>query len=131
MPVGEDAAPLRVQEFDHLVLCCNDVDTTLAWYVNVLGLEPVRVEEWRQGDSPFPSVRVSPSTLIDLIPGEAVDGRLNHICLVVAPTDLLAMAKDRGLEVLEGPVPRYGAQGDGTSIYVLDPDGLVVELRHY
>ena len=41
------------------------------------------------------------------------------------------MAAARGLPVWEGPVPRYGAQGDGTSIYVLDPDGLTVELRHY
>jgi hypothetical protein len=30
-----------------------------------------------------------------------------------------------------GPGSRWGAQGQGTSIYVVDPDGLVVELRHY
>lgn len=125
---------LRVEAFDHLVFRCTDVERTLAWYVDVLGLEPVRVDEWRRQEVPFPSVRVSPWTILDLVPaGDAdpVDGRLDHLCLVVAPTDLAAMAARHGLEVLEGPVPRYGARGDGTSIYVRDPDGLVVELRHY
>ncbi len=122
---------LRVEGFDHLVLQCADVERTLAWYVDVLGLEPEQVDEWRTGDAAFPSVRVTPTTIIDLIPGEPVDGRLNHFCLVVAPTDLLAMAQERGLEVLEGPVPRGGAQGIGSSIYVHDPDGTLIELRHY
>jgi catechol 2,3-dioxygenase-like lactoylglutathione lyase family enzyme len=131
MTSADDTAVLHVEGFDHLVLRCRDVDRTLAWYVEVLGLDPVRVDEWRQGEVPFPSVRVSPTTIIDLIPGDTDDGRLNHICLVVAPTDLVAMAAAHGLEILEGPAPRYGAQGDATSIYVFDPDGLLVELRHY
>jgi catechol 2,3-dioxygenase-like lactoylglutathione lyase family enzyme len=128
---AEDDATLRVQGFDHLVLRCADVERTLAWYVDTLGLEPDRVDEWRRGEAPFPSVRVSASTIIDLIPGDPVDGRLDHICLVVDPTDLTAIAAQRGIEILEGPVPRYGAQGNGTSIYVFDPDRTLVELRHY
>ena len=130
MSTGDEGL-LEVHGFDHLVLQCADVERTLAWYVDVLGLEPMAVDEWRRGDAPFPSVRVSAATIIDLIPGETSNGRLNHICLVLAPTDLVAMAKARGLEILEGPVPRGGAQGVGTSIYVFDPDGLLVELRHY
>jgi catechol 2,3-dioxygenase-like lactoylglutathione lyase family enzyme len=123
---------LEVQAFDHLVLHCEDVERTLAWYVDVLGLEPMAVDEWRRGEAAFPSARVSATTIVDLIGGgDRTDGRLNHICLVVAPCDLLAMAAARGLEVLEGPVPRGGARGQGTSIYVHDPDGCLVELRHY
>ena len=120
-----------VQGLDHIVLHCNDVETTLAWYVDVLGLTPVNVEEWRRGDRPFPAVRVNPTTIIDLTPGDTSDGRLGHFCIDVAPTDLAATAAAKGLEVLEGPVPRGGAQGEGLSIYVHDPDGCVVELRHY
>ena len=122
----------RVQGFDHLVLRCADVERTLAWYLDVLGLEPVRVDEWRREEAFFPSVRVSPTTIVDLIGGgDGADGRLDHLCIVVEPCDLLAMAAAKGLEVLEGPVPRFGAQGDGTSIYVRDPDGCTVELRFY
>lgn len=122
---------MHVVGFDHLVLHCADVETTLAWYVDVIGLEPLRVEEWRRGEVFFPSARVDAGTIIDLIPGDTLDGRLDHICLVVEPTDLAAMAASGRFEVLDGPVPRFGARGVGTSLYVRDPDGLTVELRHY
>ena len=127
----DDDGPMAVRGFDHLVLRCGDVERTLAWYVDVLGLEPVRVEEWRRGEVPFPSVRASEATIIDLVAGPATDGRLDHLCLEVDPTDLTALAEAHDLHVLEGPVPRFGARGTGTSIYVRDPDGLTVELRHY
>jgi len=122
---------VTVTDFDHLVLKCADVETTLGWYQRKLGLAPVRVEEWRSGAVPFPSVRVNEHTIIDLIPGDPTSGRLDHFCLVVAVTDLAAVASSGDFEVLEGPVPRFGARGDGTSLYVRDPDGAIVELRYY
>jgi catechol 2,3-dioxygenase-like lactoylglutathione lyase family enzyme len=122
---------VTVTEFDHLVLHCQDVETTLAWYGENLGLAPVRLEEWRAGTVPFPSLRVNAHTIIDLLPGDTPDGRLDHICLVVEPLDLEALAASGQFEVLSGPGPRYGARGDGTSLYVRDPDGLTVELRYY
>lgn len=129
------APAVTVTDLDHLVLRCADVETTLAWYIDVLGLAPVRVDEWRDEAAPFPSVRVSASTIIDLIPGGSpeVEGlpRLDHICLVVESTDLDALAASGTFEVVDGPDVRYGARGLGTSLYVLDPDGLTVELRHY
>jgi catechol 2,3-dioxygenase-like lactoylglutathione lyase family enzyme len=122
---------LRIIGFDHLVLACTDVDTTLAWYLDRLGLEPVRVDEWRTGTAPFPSVRLSADPISDLVAGDAADGRLDHICVVVEPTDLGALAVSGDFDVVDGPGPRFGARGMGTSLYVRDPDGLIVELRHY
>jgi catechol 2,3-dioxygenase-like lactoylglutathione lyase family enzyme len=122
---------LRVIGFDHIVLVCSDVERTLAWYCDLLGLEPERVDEWRRGEAPFPSVRVDGATIIDLIAGEPTDGRLDHFCLVVDPTDLDAIAASGEFTVVDGPARRFGARGDGTSLYVRDPDGTVVELRHY
>jgi catechol 2,3-dioxygenase-like lactoylglutathione lyase family enzyme len=122
---------LRITGLDHIVLVSADVERTLAWYCDLLGLEPERVEEWRRGEVPFPSVRVSPTTIIDLIAGEPVDGRLDHFCLVVEPTDLDAIAASGEFTVVDGPARRFGARGDGTSLYVRDPDGTLVELRHY
>ena len=124
-------AIVRVTGFDHLVLRCDDVESTLAWYVDLLGLEPVRVDEWRRSQVPFPSVRVDDGTIIDLIRGSTDDGRLDHICIVVDPVDLASLAASGEFDVVEGPVRRFGARGDGTSLYVRDPDGLVVEIRHY
>ena len=58
-------------------------------------------------------------------------GRLDHLCLVIAPTDLDELAHHGPFDVIEGPCTRFGAQGNGTSLYVRDPDGTTVELRHY
>jgi catechol 2,3-dioxygenase-like lactoylglutathione lyase family enzyme len=124
-------ATLHVTGLDHIVLVCSDVERTLAWYCDLLGLEPVRVDEWRRGEAPFPSVRVDAGTIIDLIGGEPIDGRLDHFCLVVESTDLHAIAASGEFAVVDGPDRRFGARGDGRSLYVRDPDGAVVELRHY
>jgi catechol 2,3-dioxygenase-like lactoylglutathione lyase family enzyme len=117
--------------FDHLVLVCTDVERTLAWYLDVLGLQPVRVDEWRAGTAPFPSARVDAHTIIDLVAGTPTDGRLDHLCLVVSETDLDAVKASGRFDVVAGPATRYGAQGNGRSLYVRDPDGTVVELRYY
>jgi catechol 2,3-dioxygenase-like lactoylglutathione lyase family enzyme len=122
---------IRVVELDHIVLSCSDVERTLAWYSDVLGLTPVRLDEWRRGDATFPSVRINEGTIIDLVPGDTSDGRLDHFCVVIEPTDLLELARSGTVEVVDGPATRFGARGDGTSLYVRDPDGAVVELRHY
>lgn len=122
---------VTITGLDHIVLACSDVEVTLAWYRERLGLESVRVDAWRRGEVPFPSVRVDDTTIIDLIAGDPIDGRLDHFCLVVEPTDLAALAESGEFDVIEGPVRRFGACGDGTSLYVRDPDGAVVELRHY
>jgi catechol 2,3-dioxygenase-like lactoylglutathione lyase family enzyme len=127
-------APVTVTAFDHLVLRCADVETTLTWYVDVLGLQPMRVKEWRAGELSFPSVRVDAGTIIDLVSrGDTSTGSasIDHFCLVVDEVDLDALAASGVFDVVETPATRYGARGNGTSLYVRDPDGMIVELRHY
>jgi catechol 2,3-dioxygenase-like lactoylglutathione lyase family enzyme len=52
--------------------------------------------------------------------------------VVVAPTtDLDAVVASGDFDVIEGPVSRWGARGEGVSVYVRDPDGNQVELRTY
>jgi catechol 2,3-dioxygenase-like lactoylglutathione lyase family enzyme len=120
-----------VEAFDHVVLNVADVERSLAWYAGELGLAPLRVDEWRRGEAPFPSVRVSADTIIDIVQGDRAGENVDHLCLVVGPVDLEDVARSGRFDVVEGPVPRWGAKGVGTSVYVRDPDGNVVELRHY
>ena len=122
---------MRISGLDHIVLRVADVERSIAWYRDRLGLEPVRVDEWRRGEAPFPSLRIDAGTLIDLVEGVPDGSNLDHFCLVVEPTDLAAAAAEAGLKVDAGPGPRFGARGTGTSVYVSDPDGNTVELRHY
>ncbi|MGS2613487.1 VOC family protein [Micromonospora sp. LZ34] len=122
---------VRVTGFDHLVLNVTDVERSLDFYCGVLGLAPVRVDEWRAGTVPFPSVRVSPETIVDLVHRPRGESNVDHFCLVVAPLDWAEVIESGAFTVLEGPVGRFGARGSATSIYVRDPDGNSVELRWY
>lgn len=122
---------MRVVEFDHLVLNVADVERSLAFYTGPLGLEPMRVEEWRAGTLPFPSVRVNERTILDLVSKPRGESNVDHFCLVVEPLDWQEVLDAGTFTVLEGPVGRSGARGDATSIYVADPDGNSIELRWY
>ena len=57
--------------------------------------------------------------------------RTGSNCLVIAPTDLDQLAASGRFDVLDGPGTCYGARGDGTSLYIRDPDGTTIELRYY
>ncbi|MCD9144846.1 VOC family protein [Streptomyces albireticuli] len=122
---------MRVTGFDHLVLNVSDIERALAFYTGPLGLEPVRVDEWRAGKVPFPSVRVSPTTIIDLFKRDRGESNVDHICLVVEPLDWQTVIDSGTFTVTDGPGSRFGARGDGQSLYVQDPDGNTVELRWY
>jgi catechol 2,3-dioxygenase-like lactoylglutathione lyase family enzyme len=124
-------AELRVNGFDHIVLNVADVERSLAFYCDELGLEPQRVEEWRRKEVFFPSVRIDEGTLIDLLEVPRTGENANHFCLVVEPADFDAIKAAGRFDVVDGPDTRWGARGDATSLYVRDPDGNVVELRYY
>ena len=128
---------------DHIVLAVSDMDAMLRFYLDVIGLAPHRVDEYRAGTALFPCARISESTLIDLLPSALWDSgdasartrpNLHHFCIALEPGEWdaqLARLESAGVEVEAGPVTLMGARGHGTSIYVRDPDGNQVELRHY
>ena len=83
---------VKVVGFDHVVVNSTDIERSLAFYCDELGLEPVRVDDWRRGDVLFPSARVNAETIIDLFPSERSGENVNHFCLVVERLDLDAIA---------------------------------------
>jgi catechol 2,3-dioxygenase-like lactoylglutathione lyase family enzyme len=132
-----------ITNLDHIVLNVRDIESSLSFYIDVLGLDGERVEPFRAGKVGFPSVRINRETIIDLFPLKAgtdsvpdrqAGANLNHFCMVVAPADfdgVLAELKHRSVKVNEGPVSRWGAQGQATSVYFADPDDNVIEIRCY
>jgi catechol 2,3-dioxygenase-like lactoylglutathione lyase family enzyme len=122
---------VKVTSLDHLVLLVADARRSLAWYRDHLGLEPERVDEWERGEVLFPSLRVDDTTVIDLLEGERGSANVDHLCLVVEPTDLEALVASGEFDVVHPPAVLWGARGTGHGVYVRDPDGNVVELRHY
>ena len=132
---------MRITGLDHIVLNTPDPERALAWYTQVLGLAGERVEEWRRGEVPFPSVRIDDATIIDLFTAKADSApdadrdehrlNLNHFCLVMPASEWEAMVAAGDIPVERGPSKVFGAKGMGVSIYTRDPDGNVVELRRY
>ena len=137
--------PIKITELDHIVLNVRDIDRSLAFYTQVLGLRGERVEEFKEGKVGFPSVRINEHTIIDLNPlkaanateqksGEKARGNLNHFCLVVekeAFSGIVDYLKGHSVPILQGPVSRWGARGRASSVYFLDPDGNEIEIRCY
>ena len=122
---------MRTHDVDHIVLNVTDVERSLIWYTELLGLTAERVADWRAGTARFPSVRVNERFVIDLFDSDRSGENMNHVCLVVDRADVDAVTDDDRFTVVTGPVQRWGARGDGWSVYVADPDGNTVELRSY
>ncbi len=131
---------VKITEMDHIVLRVKDVEESLRFYTQVLGMSAERVEQWRAGEIRFPSARINADTIIDFFGSDqepvAREGIKNqdHYCMVIEKTDMEAL-KDKfealGVDIQAGPGKRWGSHGDGISLYIYDPDDNVVELRHY
>jgi len=122
---------VRTTGIDHYVLHVADAERSVAWYGEVLGLEPERLEEWREGKALFVSLRVDDTTIIDLLQAERTGENVNHVAFVVEDVDLDELAASGSVEVDSGPADLFGARGTGRGLYLRDPDANLVELRTY
>lgn len=122
---------MRVTGFDHIVLVSTDVEATVAWYHDRLGLAVERLDEWRDGQVLFPSLRLSETSVIDVLAGDRTGNNVDHVAVVVEDVDLEELASSGRFDVVAGPADLWGARGQGRGIYVRDPDGTLVELRTY
>ncbi|AKK30684.1 VOC family protein [Mycobacterium sp. EPa45] len=133
---------------DHVVLWTENPAAAMDFYTRVVGLEPVRFDEFRSGDAPFPSVRVSQDSIIDLLPmdraadtetqtrvADSAGHRVNHVCLAMTKFEYDALdqrLQAEGIDTSARLAPTFGARGWGPEgMYFPDPDGNVVEARYY
>ena len=122
---------MRVKEIDHVVLNAPDVEALVAWYRDELGLEVLRLDEWRAKQVLFVSLRVNEDTIIDLFQGDRTGENVNHVAFVVEGVDLDELAASGRFKVEMGPADLFGARGNGRGLYIRDPAGNLVELRTY
>jgi len=127
-------AAARITGLDHVVLRTRQLEAVLAFYRDALGLpvertlEMIGLYQLRAGSALVDVVDTNVFTVAEAGPGES---HYDHFCLAVsAPSvdDLVAMLDRAGIPHGE-PAERYGATGNGTSVYAIDPDGRTVELK--
>jgi catechol 2,3-dioxygenase-like lactoylglutathione lyase family enzyme len=134
METNPDRIPVCISEFDHLVLTVADLEETIAFYQEILGMHATTFGEGRRAlefghnkinlhkaGSEFSPHAARPT------PGSA------DLCFVtVTPLDqVIAHLKAKGVDIEEGPVPRTGANGPITSVYIRDPDHNLLEISSY
>lgn len=135
---GIIASAVEILGLDHVVLRVRDVNRAIRFYGDVLGCR----EERRQDELGLIQLRAG-RTLIDLVDVNGTLGRdggappgiegcnMDHFCLQIAAFDAAAIRAHLARHGIDmGEVKqRYGAEGEGPSVYIKDPDGNVVELK--
>jgi catechol 2,3-dioxygenase-like lactoylglutathione lyase family enzyme len=116
---------------DHIVLRVRDVERSVVWYAEHLGLAAERLDEWRAGTVPFVSLRVDGTTLVDLLAGEPEGTNVDHVAYVTDRAGFDRFVADHADGIEMGPAQLFGARGVGDGVYVRDPDGHRVEVRTY
>jgi catechol 2,3-dioxygenase-like lactoylglutathione lyase family enzyme len=123
-----------IERLDHVVLTVTDMERTIKFYVDVLGMQPITFKDDRRAllfgqqkinlhraDSPLKPQAAQPT------PGSA------DLCLITSTPlpEVITQLADAGVSIEEGPVPRSGAVGPITSVYVRDHDANLIEIAVY
>lgn len=131
---------IQVLGFDHVNLRVADLERSVRFYTQVLGLSEVMRRSRDSGNVGLLALRAGNCIVFlqpqaDYRPPE--DPRqsgLDHVSLEIEATDAEELAtwlRGQGVVIDQGPVSRFGAHGTGVSIYVRDPDGHRIELKQY
>lgn len=123
----------RLGRLDHLVLTVRDLERTIRFYADVLGMEPITFGDGRRalrfGDQKInlhQAGREFEPKAARPVPGSA------DLCFTTA-TPLAEVVSDlgrAGLTIELGPVRRTGARAELESIYLRDPDGNLIEIAN-
>ena len=125
--------PIECRGIDHVVLRVSDIERSLHFYTEILGMsleriiEGINVYQLRCGNNLIDLCVLPEGTELAEKEARGID----HLCLTVHGDfdAIVSFVKAHDVPITFGPVELYGATGYGTSIYVLDPDGHTLELK--
>jgi len=124
----------RMVQLDHCVIAVSDWGTSNAFYRDVMGAEVV--QEGGRTAYRFGAQQLNvhgPGVDVVEVAKERVRPGNSDLCFVWDGTvdEAVAHLERHGVEIISGPVTRHGARGAGTSLYLRDPDGTLLELITY
>ena len=125
---------MRKISLDHCVIHVSDWEQSNSFYSGVLGAELIRVKNgwaYRIGEIQLnfhgPDVDATPVAKLPVKPGGS------DLCFVWSGPikEAVAHLEEQQVEIELGPVQRFGAGNEGTSVYFRDPDGSLLEFISY
>ncbi len=131
------APPFDLEGLDHVVLLVDDMDRAKTFYTEVLGctvdraLPKYGMLQIRAGASLIDLVDIGSEQGAWARPEVSGGRNMDHVALATGPWDrdaLQAHLAAHGVDIVEEG-ERYGAKGDGYSVYVKDPSGNTVEIK--
>ena len=129
---------MKIAGADHANWRVRDLEASLRFYRDVLGLTPFGLEEYRRGERTLVSLRVTEDFILHLIPDPEFErpstGGYDHLALVVEGAErdeVAAYLVNKGVEIEKKFDSITGARGEGPALYVRDPDGYRIELKFY
>jgi catechol 2,3-dioxygenase-like lactoylglutathione lyase family enzyme len=124
---------ITMNSLDHLVLTVANIDNSVDFYTEVLGMELFSVDgrkalafgeqmiklHQRGHEAPLRAAHPTPGA--------------GDICFITSTPleEVIAQLKELKVHIEEGPVERNGAMGKMRSLYIRDPDKNLVEISNY
>ena len=129
---------MKITDADHTNWRVKDLERSLHFYRDLLGLEPFGLEEYHREERPIVSLRVTLTFILHLRPDPEFEptpaGGYDHLALVVEETEPETLARhleEAGVDIEQRLESVVGARGAGKALYVRDPDGYLIELKFY
>jgi catechol 2,3-dioxygenase-like lactoylglutathione lyase family enzyme len=132
--LNQNGDKMHINRLDHLVLTVKDIETTVKFYVTVLGMEKeefsagrlalkfgkqkINLHQVGKEFEPKADKPISGSADLCFITDVALNEAMNHV-------------RSKGVAIIEGPVARTGATGPINSFYFRDPDLNLIEVSNY
>ena len=134
---------MTADDLDHVVIHVGDWEAANAFYIGVLGMD--RVENPEASGNPLDACayRLGQRQINVHGPWPGREGRccpppLNEVGRAdlafrtsMSANEVIALLRANDIDIVAGPVRRFGAQGWGMSVYCTDPSGNGVELISY
>ncbi|MBE3022742.1 MULTISPECIES: VOC family protein [Campylobacter] len=125
---------MKISALDHFVLTVKDVNCSIKFYTQILGMKEISFEDGRKAVK-FGSMKINFHQLGKEVKPNALNATVGSadICLLTTTLleDVLKECKAKNVDVISDIVKRTGAKGAINSIYLRDPDGNLIEISQY
>ncbi|QMU08118.1 VOC family protein [Levilactobacillus suantsaii] len=125
---------MNIRDIDHITLTVSDLERSIRWYHEVLDLPVIEFDDGRRGvkvGKQKINFQVTDHPKLPVAKHPTVGAADFAIIATDSLANILSHLTNYAVEIVDGPLPKSGALGPMTSIYVRDPDENLIEIGKY